>query len=98
MRKTPSLTSKRGPNIAAGLALVLAAVSVRAQDWKGRGRREGRVLAPDGTPIEGATVKLENPERGGGPTMKTDKKGRWAYLGLVAGSWNIDVEAAGHAM
>jgi tetratricopeptide (TPR) repeat protein len=68
-----------------------------AQDWKGGGRVEGRVLAPDGTPVVGATLKLVHPGRGGGPTLKTDKKGRWAYLGLVAGVWNVDVEAAGYA-
>jgi tetratricopeptide (TPR) repeat protein len=68
-----------------------------AQDWKGRGRLEGKVLGPDGTPIAGATVKLENPARGGGPTIKTDKKGKWAYLGLAAGTWNLDMEAAGYA-
>ena len=79
-----------------GLA-VLAASSAQAQDWKGGGRAEGRILAPDGTPIAGATLKLVNPARGGGPTIKTDKKGRWAYLGLVSGTWNVDVEAAGYA-
>ena len=68
-----------------------------AQDWKGQGRLEGKVLGPDGTPIAGATVKLENPARGGGPTIKTDKKGKWAYLGLASGTWNLDVEAAGYA-
>jgi tetratricopeptide (TPR) repeat protein len=71
--------------------------NAEAQDWKGQGRLEGKVLGPDGTPIAGATVKLENPARGGGPTIKTDKKGKWAYLGLVAGTWNLDVEAAGYA-
>jgi tetratricopeptide (TPR) repeat protein len=55
------------------------------------------VLGSDGTPVAGATVKLDNPERGGGPTIKTDKKGKWAFLGLVAGSWNVDVDAAGYA-
>jgi tetratricopeptide (TPR) repeat protein len=76
---------------------VLGASIANAQDWKGGGRVEGRVLAPDGTPVAGATLKLANPGRGGGPTIKTDKKGRWAYLGLVAGTWNVDVEAAGYA-
>lgn len=94
-----SLASKRTRSIAAGLVAVvaLAAGPARAQDWKGRGRLEGRVLGSDGTPLAGATVKLDNPLRGGGPTIKTDKKGKWAFLGLVAGSWNIDVEAPGHA-
>jgi tetratricopeptide (TPR) repeat protein len=93
------LPSKRTRFIAAGLvaAASLLAGPARAQDWKGQGRLEGKVLASDGTPVAGATVKLDNPARGGGPTIKTDKKGKWAFLGLVAGSWNIDVDAAGYA-
>jgi tetratricopeptide (TPR) repeat protein len=76
--------------VAAGLpALALA------QDWKGtQGRFEGRVLDPDGKPIEGATITLELPGRGG-TTLKTDKKGKWAIGGVAAGRWNVDVEAAG---
>ena len=95
-----ALTRKWTGSIAAGLVAavsLLAAGSAPAQDWKGQARLEGKVLASDGTPIEGATVKLDNPGRGGGPTIKTDKKGKWAYLGLVAGHWNIDVNAAGYA-
>jgi tetratricopeptide (TPR) repeat protein len=79
------------------VVLSLSAVPLAAQDWKGSGRLEGRVVDADGKPVEGATVKLAHPERGGGPTIKTDKKGKWAYLGLVAGTWNVDVEAAGFA-
>lgn len=82
--------------LAAALAL-LATGAVDAQDWKGGGRVEGRVVASDGSPVVGATVKLDNPGRGGGPTVKTDKKGKWAYLGLVAGNWNVDVTAPGYA-
>ena len=82
--------------LAAGLAL-LASSTADAQDWKGGGRVEGRVVAPDGTPVAGATVKLDNPGRGGGPTVKTDKKGKWAYLGLVSGNWNVDVTAPGYS-
>lgn len=90
-----SLGSKRFV-IAAGLVL-LAGAAAGAQDWRGTGRVEGRVLGPGSTPVPGAAVKLSNPARGGGPTLKTDKKGKWAYLGLVAGTWNIDVEAPGYA-
>jgi tetratricopeptide (TPR) repeat protein len=42
-------------------------------------------------------VKLELPERGGGTTVKTDKKGRWAIGGIAAGTWHIDFELAGYA-
>ena len=81
------------------LAAVLFAGPAAAQDWKGLGRLEGKVIDPDGKPIEGATVKLDLPERGGGgPTVKTDKKGKWAVGGIVAGKWNADVEAPGFAV
>ncbi len=67
-----------------------------AQDWKGTGRIEGRVLDASGAPVAGAKLKLELPERGGGTTLKTDQKGRWAIFGVAAGGWNIDVEADGY--
>jgi tetratricopeptide (TPR) repeat protein len=72
------------------------AVPLAAQDWSGTGRLEGRVLDPDGQPLAGVTVKLDNPERGGGPTARTDKKGKWAVLGVVAGAWNIDFTLEGY--
>jgi tetratricopeptide (TPR) repeat protein len=84
---------------ASALAGVLAAVApvIVAQDWKGMGRLEGRVTDPEGQALADVTVKLELPSRGGGTTTKTDKKGRWAVLGLAAGKWNVDYEAAGFA-
>jgi tetratricopeptide (TPR) repeat protein len=83
-----------GPTL---LAVACWAVPAVAQDWKGVGRFEGRVVDSDGKPIVGATVKLELPSRGGGTTVKTDKKGRWAIGGVAAGKWNVDVEAEGYA-
>jgi tetratricopeptide (TPR) repeat protein len=81
--------------LAALLAGAVLSALATAQDWKGtQGRFEGRVLDPDGKPIEGATVKLELPGRGG-TTLKTDKKGKWAIGGVAAGRWNVDIEAAG---
>ena len=79
------------------LGIVGLAAPVSAQDWSGEGRLEGKVLGPDGKPVPEVVVKLENPARGGGPTIKTNKKGQWAYLGLAAGNWNIDFEAPGFA-
>ena len=73
------------------------AVPATAQDWKGMGRMEGRVTDDSGTPLVGVTVKLELPERGGGTTVTTDKKGRWVVGGIAAGTWHIDFELAGHA-
>jgi len=82
--------------VLAAAALVCLALPAAAQDWKGTGRLEGRVLDPDGKPVAEAVVKLALPARGGGgTTLKTDKKGRWAIGGVAAGAWNIDVDAPG---
>jgi tetratricopeptide (TPR) repeat protein len=78
-------------------ALTLAAPAF-AQDWKGLGRMEGRVLDPDGKPLPDVTVKLNLPSRGGGTTVKTDKKGHWAIGGIASGAWQIDLEAPGYAV
>lgn len=82
------------------LALAVAAAApLAAQDWKGVGRLEGRVLDANGQPVEGASVVLDLPERGGGgPKATSDKKGRWAVGGIVFGSWNADVSAPGYAL
>lgn len=79
--------------------LFAAAAPLAAQDWKGLGRLEGRVLDPDGRPVEGATVTLDLPERGGGgPKATSDKKGRWAVGGIVFGKWSADVAAPGYVL
>ena len=81
--------------VAAALAVTVPAV---AQDWKGAGRMEGRVLDPDGKPLAGVTVKLNLPERGGGTTVKTDKKGHWAVGAITSGAWEVDFEAPGYTV
>lgn len=80
--------------LVAALALLGAGV-VAAQDWRGRGRVDGRVLNEKGEGIPGAKLTLK---RGGvGPeAITSDKNGRWAYLGLAGGAWDVDVDAAGY--
>jgi tetratricopeptide (TPR) repeat protein len=78
-------------------AVVALASSVYAQDWKGSGRLEGKVLDAQGAPIVGASVKLARDQYGDGTTLKTDKKGRWAIAGITAATWNADIEAEGYA-
>lgn len=75
---------------------LLATVSV-AQDWKGRGRLQGRVLGPDNQPVANAKITLlRGGEEGSGPEpFYTNKKGRWAYTGLSTGSWNVWIDAEG---
>jgi tetratricopeptide (TPR) repeat protein len=68
---------------------------VLAQDWKGMGRLFGKVTGPDNKGVEGASVKLDCPSKGGGTTVTTDKKGNWAFQGLSACNWNVDVKAEG---
>lgn len=72
-----------------------AALPARAQDWRGSGRVDGYVKDQNGQPIADAKVQLARGESGGGPSIKTDKKGYWAVLGLASGSWNVDISAAG---
>lgn len=74
---------------------VLAAGVVAAQDWRGRGRVDGRVMNEKGEGIAGAKLTLK---RGGaGPeAITSDKNGRWAYLGLAGGAWDVDVDASGY--
>jgi tetratricopeptide (TPR) repeat protein len=80
------------------LAFSMAALAapVTAQDWKGSGRLQGKVSDSDGKPVVGASVKLDCPSRGGGTTVVTDKKGNWAYLGLAACTWGIEIKADGY--
>jgi len=82
--------------------LVVAALTlagpVLAQDWKGMGRLEGRVLDSDGKPLPDVTVKINLPSRGGGTTIKTDKKGHWAIGGIASGAWEVDLAAPGYAV
>ena len=59
------------------------------------GRLSGRVMDAAGKPVEGASVKLDCPKRGGGTTLTTDKKGQWAYQGLTACTWDIEIKAQG---
>jgi tetratricopeptide (TPR) repeat protein len=75
---------------------ILVAFPAASQDWKGKGRIEGRVTDQDGKPIEGAVVKVQvpgHPEQGA--QLKTNAKGRWSYLGLRGGDWKITIEMPG---
>jgi tetratricopeptide (TPR) repeat protein len=78
--------------------LLAAAPALLAQEWRGgRARVEGTVKNQKGEPVAGAKVSLRWGEAGhGGPDLTTNKKGSWAFFGLVGGSWNIDFEAPGY--
>jgi tetratricopeptide (TPR) repeat protein len=78
------------------LVVVALATPVLAQDWRGTGRMEGRVLDESGAPLEGVRVKAALPERHGETALKTDKKGRWVLGGVAAGTWNFDFVLDGY--
>jgi tetratricopeptide (TPR) repeat protein len=93
------MTNKRMAFLSSLLALLvaIAAGPAAAQDWKGAGRVEGRVTDHDGKPVAGATIRIRLPDHPDqGPDVKTDAKGRWAYLGLRGGDWKITIEAPGY--
>lgn len=77
-------------------AFIALATATNAQDWRGVGRIEGVVVDEAGQPVPDATLKAACAERGGGTTIKSDRKGRWILGGVVGCNWAIDVEAAGY--
>jgi len=82
-----------------GLLFFLSAGVVVGQSWRGgHGRVEGTVKDAQGNPIENATVTMRLQQGGttSGPDLKTNKKGHWAILGIVGGTWNVDISAPGY--
>ena len=89
----------RNPLLVLSLALVLGllpAAGALGQDWKGRGRIQGKVVDEAGEPIQGATIKIVFGDRGGPEPFETKKNGRWAYMGLTSGSFTVQIEAEGY--
>lgn len=82
------------------LVLLLVATvfgtAVHAQGWKGRGRAQGRIIDESDQPIEGVKVTLVQTSSGDGPEpFYTDKNGKFSYLGLVGGTWDVTCEQDG---
>jgi tetratricopeptide (TPR) repeat protein len=81
--------------VLAVLVLAAGALTASAQEWRGKARVDGRVLNEKGEGVSGA--KLTFRRNGAGPEPVVSKgNGRWAYLGLAGGAWDIDVEAPGY--
>ncbi len=75
---------------------MLMATTAMAQAYRGGGRLQGIVTDGSGKPVAGAKVTIFSLKaQSGPPPMITDKNGKWAYLGLTGGQWNIDIEADG---
>jgi len=83
---------------AATVVLMAGAQSVMAQAWTGAARIKGVVTDLQDNPIKGAKVTyrmMEDRDIGPAPLF-TDKKGRYARLGLRGGTWLVTVEADGY--
>ena len=84
--------------LAAALLAAFVALPAAAQDWSGKGRLNGLVTDEAGKPLEGATVRLRHEKipDDGPADIKTDKKGKWSYLGLLGGAWTVQVGFEGY--
>jgi Flp pilus assembly protein TadD len=78
-------------------ALIVSALLLPAQDYKGKGRLGGIVADNAGTPLEGVTVKLFSLKAQDGISVKTDKNGKWLAAWIRSGGWNIDFVKVGFA-
>ncbi len=78
------------------LTLLGLALTLSAQDDRGRGRISGNVLDETGAAIQGGLVVAES--SGGGTRIegRTDKKGHFALMGLGTGSWRVVVSKDGY--
>lgn len=65
-----------------------------ADDWRGKGRLEGRILDEKGRPLPGVEVRLDLPPRGG-TAVRTNDKGQWALDRAAAGQWTLEVAVPG---
>jgi len=77
--------------------IILCALLLPAQDYKGKGRVGGIVTDEAGTPLEGVTVKLFSVVANDGLSVKTDKNGKWLGAWIRSGGWNIDFSKIGYA-
>jgi Flp pilus assembly protein TadD len=79
------------------VVLLFVAVPSSGQDWKGKGRLEGKVVNEQGQPVAKAQLvfRFKGKE---GPSVETDAKGRFAYYGFASGDWDVDISAPGYVM
>jgi uncharacterized GH25 family protein len=80
------------------LLLFATANFVPAQGGRGKGRLKGKVLDENGNPIENAKIVFTS-ARYQGVSFETtsDKKGKWAFIGLGSGMWRVSATAEGYS-
>jgi len=71
---------------------------VPAQSGRGEGRLNGKVLDENGNPLENAKIVITNlMHRELSFETTSNKKGRWAFVGLGTGMWRVLVTAEGYS-
>jgi tetratricopeptide (TPR) repeat protein len=80
--------------IVAVLAIVGALCTTPA--WAQLATVKGKVVAPDGQPVVGATVEFVSTDTGRKYTFKTDNKGQYFSIGVASGTYNVTVMKDGN--
>jgi tetratricopeptide (TPR) repeat protein len=79
-----------------GILMLLAAVGVSAQEWRGMGRVGGKVIDESGKPLAGVAIKASLPRAGNrGPEVRSNARGDWAIGGIAGGEWALDFSKDG---
>jgi tetratricopeptide (TPR) repeat protein len=79
--------------VATTLALLFTATAAFAQDYRGNGRLNGKVVDEQGKGIEGVVVTATLPAVVGAKLqVATDKNGGWSVEGVAEGNWELVFE------
>jgi tetratricopeptide (TPR) repeat protein len=73
------------------ILLILAGAAAMAQT----SQIEGKVIGPDGQPLQNALIKIERKDIKGSYKVKTKKKGDYLHAGLPLGTYDIICEVEG---
>ena len=79
------------------LAVLLAASSVFAQEWRGQGRISGKVVDEQGKALQNVMVQATLPNVLGAVVQsKTDKRGEWVVDDVAEATWDLVFQLNGY--
>ena len=78
------------------LGIVLLAPCAFAQDWRGEGRLQGRVVDEQKKPLAGVKVRAALASVVGTLDAVTDNRGDWTIDGVAPGTWQLTFEKDGY--
>lgn len=79
-----------------GFLFILSTGVALAQEGRGQGRVYGSVMDEDGNPIEGAEIVCESLEYNFSLKTTSDKKGKWAIMGIGPSVFRIVASKKGY--